>query len=244
MKAIILAAGYATRLYPLTRTKPKPLLPIAGRPMIDYILSEINTIPEIDEVFVVTNSKFAPQFEQWAGGITSSVPVSVLDDGTSTEDTRRGAIGDIQFTIEQKNIADDVVIIAGDNFFTYKLQEYYDFFTRNQKDCVVVKELNNVQQLRQFAVAQLDEHQKVILLVEKPENPPSNTAVFATYMYKKETLPLFAEYLRAGNKPDAPGYFVQWLYQRKDVLAYIMNGDCFDIGTKEAYDEIQKMMES
>ena len=122
MKAIILVAGYATRLYPLTKNTPKPLLQVGGKAIIDYIVEEINTLDAVDEIYVVSNHKFANNFEEWAKEINNVKPITVIDDGTSTEDTRRGAIGDIQYTIEQGNIDDDVVIIAGDNLFTYALK--------------------------------------------------------------------------------------------------------------------------
>ena len=241
MKAIILVAGYATRLYPLTKDKPKALLPINGKPILDYIMEEVNTIDAIDEVYVVSNHKFYDHFSQWAAGYRGKKPVIVIDDGTTTEENRRGGIGDIQYAIEQQSIDDDVAVIAGDNFFTFKLKEYYDFYRAKGMDCVCAKRLDDVEQLRQFAVATADEAGRIQELVEKPQEPQSNLAVFATYFYTSDTVRLFKQYLMEGNKPDAPGYFVQWLYTRKPVFIYEMNGDCFDIGTIKNYEEVQKM---
>lgn len=241
MKAIILVAGYATRLYPLTLNTPKALLPINNKPIIDYIVDELNTIEDIDEIYVVTNHKFADHFFAWA---KDKKNICVLDDGTTTEENRRGAIGDICFTLEQGKIDDDVMIIAGDNFFTYKLEDYYQYFLQLDKDCVIVKELDNVEELKQLAVAVLDADNKVIDLVEKPAQPKSNTSVYATYIYKKETLPLFKTYIEEGNKADAPGYFVQWLYKVKDVYAYRMPGECYDIGTKKSYEAVQELFKT
>lgn len=241
MKAIILVAGYATRLYPLTLNTPKPLLPINNRPIIDYIVDELNTISDISEIYVVSNHKFYTHFVEWANNKNNPTPIKVLDDGTSTEDTRRGAIGDIFFTLEEEKIADDLMIIAGDNFFTYKLSDYYNYFKKVDADCVCVKRFDDKELIKQYAVAVLDEKNRIKDLEEKPANPKSDIAVYATYIYKKETLPLFKQYLEEGNKPDAPGYFVQWLYKRKDVFAYIMDGDCFDIGTPQSYADIQNM---
>lgn len=235
MKAIILVAGYATRLYPLTLNTPKALLPIADKPIIDYIVEQINTIAEIDKIYVVSNHKFADDFFKWSKKHSN---VEVLDDGTTTEDDRRGAIGDILFTITQKCIDEDVMIIAGDNFFTYKLADYYRFYKEIDKDLICVKEFKDLELLKQMGVAVLDKNGKVIEIQEKPENPKSNTAVYATYIYKKETIPLFEEYIKNGNKPDAPGYFVEWLYKKKDVYAYAFHGECYDIGTPKSYKEV------
>lgn len=242
MKAIILVAGYATRLYPLTLNTPKALLPINGKPIIDYIVEQVNTIKSIDCIYVVSNHKFAEQFYSWQSKKNNPVEIKIIDDGTEDEDTRRGAVGDIYFTVEKENIDDEVIIIAGDNFFTYSLLEYYEFYKNIKHDCVCVKKFEDREMIKQLGVALLDENNKVINIEEKPQNPKSDTAVFATYIYKKETVPLFKKYIEEGNKPDAPGYFVQWLYSRKDVYAYRMNGECYDIGTPKAYEEIQKIV--
>lgn len=238
MKAIILAAGYATRLYPLTLHTPKPLLPICGKPIIDYITDSIRAVEEVDEIFVVTNNKFYNQFQDWAVGKKG---VKVINDGTTNEENRKGAIGDILFVIEECLIDDNLMIIAGDNFFTYSLKEMVDFYYHTGGDCVAVKEINDIKQLQQFAVATLDEKNVVTELEEKPANPKSNIAVFATYLYRKETISLIKQYATEGNVMDAPGYFVQWLYKRKPIFAYKMRGDCYDIGTPEAYEDVQEI---
>lgn len=241
MKAIILAAGYATRLYPLTLDKPKALLPIGGKPIIDYIVEQMNTIDELDEIYVVTNSRFAVQFTAWAEKLDNPIPVTVLDDGTTDDANKRGAIGDISFVIDEMKIDDELMVIAGDNFFTYSLKEYVAFFHQKQRDCVCVKAWEDESVLSQFGIALLDEAGKVLSIEEKPAQPKSNTVVFAAYLYRRETVPLFAEYLAAGNKPDAPGNFPAWLYQRKEVYAYTFAEECYDIGTPESYREVCEM---
>jgi len=240
MKVILLLAGYATRMYPLTENQPKALLPIKGKAVIDYIIDEINKIPGIDKIYAVTNSRFYTNFANWAKTAPTSIPIEVLDDGTNDNETRRGAIGDIMFTITEKNIDDDLFIVAGDNFFTFPLKEQYDIFHKTGCDTIAGKEIDDIEKLRAFAVAKLDEKGKVIDLVEKPPNPESNLAIFATYFYTKETAKLFKKYLDEGNNKDAPGFFPQWLHKFKDVYAYKMNGDCYDIGTIEMYEKMNR----
>lgn len=242
MKAIILAAGYATRLYPLTRNKPKALLPIGGKPIINYIVEQMETLEELDEIYVVTNSRFAAQFREWAANAGRRVPLCILDDGTTSDENRRGAIGDISFVIAEKQIDDELLVVAGDNFFTYSLREYAAFFHQKGCDCVCVKEWADKKELSQFGVALLDTDGRVLDIEEKPEKPKSNMAVFAAYLYRRDTVPLFAEYLAEGNKPDAPGNFPAWLHKKKPVYAYAFTGECYDIGTPESYREVQRMM--
>lgn len=243
MKAIILVAGYATRMYPLTLTQPKALLELGGRAIIDYIVDQIGTLPDVNEIILVSNNKFYKQFESWRENAVSAIPISLINDGSIHEDDRLGAIGDILFTIQLKKIEEDVVIIAGDNYITYPLLEQYQFFKEKQSDVVCAKKMDDAEQLKQFAVATLDDNGKLLSLIEKPQTPASNIAIFATYFYRKETLPLFSEYLKANESPDAPGYFIQWLHKKKDVYAYIMNGDCHDIGTIAAYEAMKKQIE-
>lgn len=246
MIALILAAGYATRLYPLTINTPKPLLPVGPKAMIDYITDEIETIPDVNKIVIVTNHRFADHFNEWAesrsekdlaeGRIAS--PIKVIDDGTTDDSNKLGAIGDIQFVIDQLKIDEDMMIIAGDNLFTYKLKGMYDFFRETGKDTLVSIRVDDVEQLKKLAVATIDENGKVEYLAEKPKVPRSNVAIYATYMYLRETLPMIRQYLDEGNTPDAPGHFPSWLYTRKDVYVYRAPGNCIDIGTPENYKDV------
>jgi len=239
MKAIILLAGYATRMFPITKDQPKALLPLKGKPVIDYIIDQINRIPAIDTIYAVTNSKFYSHFVEWAKAAPTATTIEVLDDGTTTNDNRLGAVGDIYFTIQEKAIDDDIFVIAGDNYFTFDLKEQYEFFAK-KGDTLAAKEIDDIEMLRAFAVAELDALGKVLSLEEKPQNPKSNTAIFASYFYKKSTIPMFKRYFDEGNPPDAPGYFPEWLHKISDVYAYVMNGECYDIGTIAMYEAMNK----
>ena len=150
----------------------------------------------------------------------------------------RGAIGDLQFLIDEIKVDDDVIIIAGDNLFTYSLAEYYDYYKAKDDDCVCVKQFDDPEMIKQLGVVLLDENNKIIDFEEKPQQPKSNMAAFATYIYKKSTVSLIKRYLDEGNKPDAPCNFLAWLYKEKNVFAYIMNGECYDIGTHKALEEV------
>lgn len=248
MKAIILAAGYATRMYPLTENTPKPLLPFRGSTVIDHIIAQVNALPGgagknrpplVDEIFVVTNSKFYTHFREWAKTAPSAAKIHVLDDGTTSNENRRGAVGDVQFAIDEKKIDDELVVVAGDNFFTYDLREQYDVYRETGCDTLCGKELDDPEKIKAFAVALLDECGKVIDLEEKPAKPKSNLAIYATYFFRRDTVPLIRQYLDEGGNADLIGAFPQWLYLRRDVYAYKMNGECYDIGTIEMYEKLK-----
>ena len=244
MKALILAAGYATRLYPLTLNRPKAMLPIGGAVMLDYLVREMALIPQLDEVHIVTNHKFAGQFEQWCDeaereGRYPSLRFAVWDDGTASNETRLGAVGDMQFTIERAQLDDDVLVAASDNFFTFPLRLFTDAFYTSGRDMLLAGRIDDVDTLRRFAVATLDEKNRVLTLVEKPQNPPSNIGVYALYLYKRDTLPLIGQYLAEGGLPDSPGLFPEWLCRQGHALsAYLFEGECIDIGTPESYREV------
>ncbi|MDR2899746.1 MAG: nucleotidyltransferase family protein [Clostridiales bacterium] len=238
MKAIILAAGYATRLYPLTQNKSKALLPVNNKPIISHITDEILTINAVDRIYVVTNSKFYKDFVDWRDEEYANGIVEIIDDKTTDDNNKRGAIGDIHYVLQQAKIDDELLIIAGDNFFTFKLKDFYDYYTLKECDCVCAGVLEDINLLRRFAVATVDKDNKITKLVEKPENPESNLGVYAAYLYTKNTARLFDFYLTEGNMCDAPGYFLQWLYGRQDVFAYEINGKCYDIGTPESYAQV------
>ncbi|GAA0359010.1 hypothetical protein GCM10008932_09600 [Alkalibacterium iburiense] len=237
MKAIVLAAGYATRLYPLTKNQPKPLLEVAGKTILDHIVEKLDKVESIDEVIIVTNEKFTTHFQDWANGASYTKKLTVLNDGTTTNDNRLGAIGDIQFVSETLQLDDDVMILAGDNLFDFELTDFAQYFEEKETDCITSYHEENEAQLKRAAVVELDENQEVLSFVEKPDNPQSNYCVPAFYLYKKETLPLIKDYLEAGNNPDAPGHFVPYLIQHKPVHAYLFEGKRYDIGTLESYEQ-------
>ena len=247
MKAIILAAGYATRMYPLTKDRPKALLPIGKQAMLDYLMEQIATIDEIDEAYIVTNSRFYAQFVEWARQAAARYPrirLDVLDDGTDSNENRLGAVGDMRFVIDRRQVDDDLLVAASDNFFTFPLTNMVDDFRARGRDTLLGKHLGWVEDLKRFAVATLDEENRVVALVEKPKEPPTDVGIYALYLYRRDTVPLIRDYLDQGNPPDAPGHFPEWLYRRREVGVYLFDGECIDIGTPEAYREICARVEA
>lgn len=241
MKALILAAGYATRLYPLTIDRPKALLPIAGKAMLDYLVDEICTLPGLDEIHLVSNHRFIRPFEEWAEGARARHPAHrfvLWDDLTTSDADKKGAIGDIQFVLEQAQLDDDLLVAASDNFFTFPLMRFYEAFCVNHCDTLLTARFADHELLKRFAVATVDEHLRVLHLEEKPQEPKSDLGVYALYFYRRETLPLFAQYLAEGNSPDAPGHFPVWLHTRREVRVYPFEGECIDIGTPQSYREV------
>lgn len=236
MKALIMAAGYATRLYPLTRERAKPLLPIAGRPIIDYITDSLDAVREIDRVYVVTNSRFAASFEEWASARRSAarVPIGVIDDGTVSDDDKLGAIGDIRFVLDRERIDDDLLVVLGDNLFDIDVGDIVASF-RKRGITVAAYDVRDREAAKLYGILAVDADSRVVDFQEKPPDPPSTLAAIGMYLYPRERLGLFKAYAEEGNKMDAPGYFIKWLYRREPVYAYVFNGVWYDIGDLEMY---------
>lgn len=242
MKCILLCAGYATRLFPLTENFPKALLEIEeGKPLLDYILDEVNSIEEIDSIYVVTNDRYAKHFENWAENKNNIKPITVFNDHTTNNENRLGGVGDLNYTIENANIEEDIIVIAGDTLFTYKLKDLIEYYKQVNAPVAVTKELDDINLLRRFAVAKCDENNRIIDLVEKPANPESNVGVYATYIYPKEILKDVKKYLEEGNNPDAPGYFLEYVVKNYPTYAYKFDGECYDVGTHESLDQVRKL---
>ena len=227
MKALILAGGYATRLRPLTDDRAKPLLPVAGRPIVDRILDKIVEVDGVDEVHLVTNARFAPDFDGWA----RDRDVKVHDDGTSSNEDRLGAIGDIAFVADRESWdGDDVLVVAGDNLFEFSLAEYVDFWREKDGSAIAVYEHPVPELIREYSVVELDTDSRVIGFEEKPERPETNLIAIATYLYHRAHLALLHVYLADGNLPDQPGNFIAWLHTRAQVYGYRFGGEWADIG--------------
>lgn len=241
MKCILLAAGYATRLYPLTENMPKSLLKVAGITILEHILHKIEEVPEIDEVILVSNERFYCQFQDWVNGYDAKKNIQVLNDLTTDNDHRLGALADIQFAIEQEQIQDDILVMAGDNLFDFSLTDFVGYYNSKKTDCILVHELADQRALRRTGVVTINEDYKVTHFEEKPQEPKSNLAAPPFYIYRQATLPFFRQYLNEGHNPDAPGHFIPWLITKATVYAYSFKGSRYDIGTFESYREVQEI---
>jgi glucose-1-phosphate thymidylyltransferase len=231
VKALLLAGGYAMRLRPLTDRVAKPLLPVGGRPMIDWIVDRIAEAGIADEMHLVTNAVYASDFERWAAGRD----VTVWDDGTSSNDDRLGAIGDVQFAIEHGGLAgDDLLVIAADNLFEFSLRDYVSFWkAKGTGSAIAVHRLADPSLASLYGVVELDNDDRVIGLEEKPEHPRSDLVSTATYIFHRDHLPILQQYLVDGNPPDPPGRFLVWLYPREPLYGYRFPEPWFDIGDPE-----------
>jgi glucose-1-phosphate thymidylyltransferase len=235
MKAILLAAGYATRLYPLTEHRPKPLLPVGGRPILDWIADKVDEVDAVDELHVVTNARFADALGGWAEEREGRLVPAVHDDGTTTNENRLGAIGDIAFVVERAGLAgDDLLVIAGDNLFEFSLAGYVDWWHEHRDgSAIAVRDCGDRELARQYAVVSLGASDRITSFVEKPPEPADTLVAIATYLYHREHVPLVETYLAEGNTPDAPGNFIAWLHARRPVYGYRLAGTWFDIGDRE-----------
>jgi glucose-1-phosphate thymidylyltransferase len=228
VKALLLAGGYATRLRPLTDTVAKPLLLIAGRPMIDWILDRLGELDELESVHVVTNAVHAGAFARWA----QERGVVVHDDGTTSNENRLGALGDVRFAIDEGGLAgDDLLVIAADNLFEFSLRDYVDFWrSKGGGSAIAVHRLADPSLARLYGVVELGDDDRVVGLEEKPEDPRSDLVSTATYLLGREHLPLLERYLDEGNPPDPPGRFLVWLHEREPVYGYRFSQEWLDIG--------------
>lgn len=235
MKCILLAAGYATRLYPLTKDKPKALLTLGNKTILDRIMDKLEEIKRIDDVYIVTNHVFANIFEEWAKGYSGSKKIKVLDDGTTNNDNRLGAIGDMNFVIENENIDDELFVLASDVIFDFSLKGIFETYDKFGADTISAHYIEDIETLRSMGVLMLSEDDKVIDFEEKPKEPKSHYGVPPFYVYRKETIKLIKRYLKEGNNSDAPGYFIPWLIKNTDVYAYKFEERIIDIGIPSAY---------
>lgn len=242
MKCLILAAGYATRLYPLAENFPKSLLAVQGKSILDWLIEDMDRSGIIDEYVVISNHKFAHHFDTWAAEKTQKV--TVVDDGTESNETRLGAVRDIQFALDHLGIRDDVLVMAGDNLMDFSLTTFVDYAQKMDTSCIMRYYEVSEKKLQRSGVVELDENEKVLSLEEKPAQPKSHWCCSAFYFYKAQDALRIAEGIADGCSVDAPGSYVAWLCSKASIHAMEMPGSRYDIGNLESYKMVQKEYKS
>ena len=241
MKNIVIAAGYATRLGELTRNFPKPLLKIGESTILGRMLDDIDTIPEIDEHIIITNHRFADIFRRWASEQTYTKPITIVDDGTETNETRLGAVCDLLYAMELLAIDEDMLVVAADNLLFFSFREFVDFAREKGTSCIMCHEQPDVEKLRRTGVIVVDDQMRVLTMDEKPEQPKSTWAVPPFYIYKKQDLDIVRGSLKDGCGKDAPGNLAHYMVEHTAIHAWPMSAGRFDIGSLDTYYEAQKL---
>ena len=238
MKCLILAAGYATRLYPLTENFPKPLLDVGGKTILDWLVDDIHTAGLVDEFVVISNHKFAHHFDKWAA--TKSMKVTVVDDGTDSNETRLGAVKDIQFAIDKLGLDDDMLVIAGDNVLDFSLTKFLAYAKEKNTSCIMRYFEPEEKKLTKCGVVEIDENDRIVSMEEKPAQPKSHWCCPPFYYYTQVDAKLVAKGIEAGCGTDAPGSYIAWLCTQTPVFAMEMPGKRFDVGNLESYNKIKE----
>ncbi|MBM3253742.1 MAG: nucleotidyltransferase family protein [Candidatus Omnitrophica bacterium] len=235
MKALLLAAGYGERLYPITRDIPKPLLNVKGKPIIEHLVLKLKDVDSVNEVLVITNDKFYEKFKRWKKNSGFS-NIRLINDSTKSINARLGAIGDVQYAIRDKDIKEDLLVIGGDNFFEFELLDFIIFAQTKSPFCSIgVYNIHNKLKAKRFGVVKLNKDNRVIAFREKPRKPDTTLVSPCIYYFTKSKLPLISKYLKEGNNPDMTGHFIRWLHKRDWVYGFIFRGNWIDIGNKAAY---------
>ncbi|MBD3426451.1 MAG: NTP transferase domain-containing protein [Candidatus Omnitrophica bacterium] len=232
MKALILAAGYGTRLYPLTLDRPKPLVKVGGVTILERLLRKLETIEECDEIYIVTNDKFHDMIVKWVRDRSFSVKLKVINDLTRSNEDRLGAIGDINLVLKKENPEDDVLILAGDNLFEFDISDFISFSKRKNKFSVALYDVKDRKLAQRYGIVSLDDDKKLTEFQEKPDKPKSTLASTGIYFMPQETLGMMKDYMRTDLVKDAPGNFVKWVSEKDGVYGYVFNEGWYDIGDK------------
>jgi len=244
MQVLILAAGYATRLYPLTLNQPKPLLPVAGKPMLEHIIDHLASVKDLGEMFIVTNQKFVHHFTDWSEKYKkekTAFNFKVINDGTTSDADKLGAIGDIHLVVKNENVKDDLVVVAGDNLFDSSLAPFVEYCRTGDTPVLAVYDVGDLESIKKYNSITTDKDGVITYFEEKPKNPTSTKTGIALYYYPAKVVAMIEDYIKEGNNADQPGRLVQWLYTRVPVRTWNVPGRWFDIGSKETLEEADRI---
>ena len=237
MKTIVIAAGYATRLGELTKDFPKPLLQIGNNTILGRMLDDIDKIPEIDEHIIISNERFANIFRFWAQKQHYTKPITIVDDGTFTNETRLGAVCDLLFVMDKLQLDDDLLVVAADNLLFFSFQEFVDFACAKGTSCIMCHQQPSIEKLQRTGVIVVDDNMKVLNMEEKPQVPKSTWAVPPFYIYLKKDLDLVRHSVENGCGKDAPGNLAHYMVEHTTMHAWPMSAGRFDIGSLDTYYE-------
>jgi len=243
MKAIVLAGGFAKRMWPLTKNIPKQLLKINRKPILEYVVEELELIPDIDKIFISTNSKFAPQFKEWLSKHKKKkdcAEIEIVVEPSKKEEEKFGSIGAVSFIMDKKGLDENTIILGGDNLFEFKLVDLIKHLEEKKSNIIVLDQIKSFEEAKKYGVAEIGKNHKVISFKEKPENPKSKLIATACYILTKRGLEEIKKYLKQGGDADKMGHFIEWLCRNDDVYAFTFKGNWFDIGSIECYELAKK----
>ena len=244
MKAVILAGGYARRMWPLTKNRPKHLLPIAGRPMLDYVMDSLESIPDLEEIFLSTNMRFQGQFKKYLDGVNTKKKLRLFIEDTRSEEEKLGSVGALGYLIRESGLDDNLLVIGGDNIFGFEMTDFIEYFYSKKANTIALYDLGNREKARLYGVVHIDDDNRIIDFHEKPADPQSTLVSTACYAFTRKGVRSILRYLEEGNDPDKMGHFIEWLCKRDVVYGYIFTGVWFDIGSFESYEAANRYFSS
>ena len=244
MNAVILAGGYARRMWPLTRNRPKHLLPVAGRPMLDYVMSSLESVLALDEIFISTNMRFKNQFKEYMGGLHVAKRIRLFVEDTRSEEEKLGSVGALGYLIRENNLDDDLLVIGGDNIFSFKMADFIEYFYMKKANTIALYDIGSKEKARLYGVVHIDGECRIIDFHEKPSDPQSTLVSTACYAFTRKGVRNVLRYLEEENDPDKMGHFIEWLCRNDDVYGFVFKGIWFDIGSIDSYEAANKYFSS
>ncbi len=235
-----MAGGFAKRMWPLTTGRPKPLLIISGKPIIEHIIENLENISTIDKIFITTNKKFEEHFRNWIKTSKLDGKLKLVIEPSTKDEEKKGSVGSLEYLIETEKIDEDLIVVAGDNLFDFRLKDLVNYYHQKKNTVIAFYDIQNKDTAKRFGVGDLDKDDRLADFIEKPENPKSTFVSTGCYIFPKHALDLISTYLQDKNNADAPGYFISWLYKRLPVYGFRFKGKWYDIGSFEAYLEAEK----
>jgi len=244
MKAVILAGGYAKRMWPLTKNRPKHLLPVAGRPMLDYVIASLESVPTLDEIFISTNMRFQDRFRKYVDSVHTEKRICLFVEDTRSEEEKLGSVGALGYLIRENNFNDEMLVIGGDNIFSFEMTDFIEYFHMKKANTIALYDLGSKEKARLYGVVHIDDECRIVDFQEKPSDPQSTLVSTACYAFTRKGVRNVLSYLEEGNDPDKIGHFIEWLYRHDDVYGYVFTGVWFDIGSIESYKAADKYFSS